>query len=134
MVCIIYGLLAKCEPSFRAGSAVALIYANVLIRKDEKWFVEEDPGTGERWYWPVQYTDLDCHYERVEQILAAQEYPFHLAPYNETPKTNEFKAAAEQRGLDWSLPNLAVTFANKGKSRYPVSRSTRPRIAGTSTN
>src|SRR5215210_3323998 len=97
----------------------SLIYANVLIRKDEKWFVEEDPGTGKRWDWPVQYTDLECHYERVEQILAAQEYPFHLAPYNETPKTNEFKAAAEQRGLDWSLPNLAVTFANKGKKPVP---------------
>ena len=97
----------------------SLIYANVLIRKDEKWFVEEDLGTGKRWDWPVQYTDLDCHYERVEQMLDAQEYPFHLAPYNETPKTNEFKAAAEQRGLDWSLPNLAVTFANKGKKPVP---------------
>jgi hypothetical protein len=51
MVCITYGLLAKCEPSFRAGSAVALIYANVLIPKDEKWFVEED------WVCPVS---TDC--------------------------------------------------------------------------
>jgi cholesterol oxidase len=110
------GLGAVVSSGLGGGS---LIYANVLIRKDEKWFVEEDPGTGKRWDWPVQYTDLECHYERVEQILAAQEYPFHLAPYNETPKTNEFKAAAEQRGLDWSLPNLAVTFANKGKKPVP---------------
>lgn len=93
----------------------SLIYANVMIRKDEKWFVEEDPNTGERWDWPVQRAELDSHYDEVERMLDVQQYPFDRAPYNMTPKTREFEAVAKRLDLDWRLPNLAVTFANKGE-------------------
>ena len=31
----------------------SLIYANVLMRKDEKWFVKEDRSKGGYEYWPV---------------------------------------------------------------------------------
>lgn len=93
----------------------SFIYANVMIRKDEKWFVEEDPNTGERWNWPVQRAELDSHYDEVERMLDVQQYPFDRAPYNMTPKTREFEAVAKRLDLDWRLPNLAVTFANKGE-------------------
>ena len=37
----------------------SLIYANVMLRKDEKWFVKEDLHHGGYEYWPVTYDDLD---------------------------------------------------------------------------
>jgi cholesterol oxidase len=97
----------------------SLIYANVLIRKDERWFVKEDLRDGGFEDWPVTRADLDPHYDRVEKMLGAQQYPVDHKPYNETRKTQEFKAAAERRGLDWKLPNLAVTFANEGEDPVP---------------
>ena len=36
----------------------SLIYANILIRKDEKWFKEDLPNGGYR-EWPVGHADLD---------------------------------------------------------------------------
>lgn len=92
----------------------SLIYSNVLIRKDERWFVREDLQRGGYEYWPVTRADLDPHYDRAERMLNAQRYPFDRAPYDQTPRTRAFKAAAEQLGLDWFLPNLAITFANQG--------------------
>ena len=97
----------------------SLIYASVLIRKDERWFVKEDLRDGGFEYWPVTRDDLDPHYDQVEKMLGAQRYPADRKPYNETRKTQEFKAAAERLGLDWKLPNLAVTFANKGEDPVP---------------
>lgn len=97
----------------------SLIYANVLIRKDEKWFVHEDLKHGGYEDWPVTRADLDPHYDRVEKMLGAQRYPFSDPPYDRTPKTVAFKAAAEQLELDWHLPNLAVTFANPGERPVP---------------
>lgn len=113
--------------SFRGlGSVVAsglgggsLIYANVLIRKDEKWFVREDAGTGHYEYWPVTRADLDPHYDHVEKMLDAQRYPYDHEPYAHTPKTRAMKLAAERLGLEWQLPNLAVTFANSGELPAP---------------
>ena len=40
----------------------SLIYANVLIRKPEKWFVKEDLNNGGFEYWPVTRAKLDPHY------------------------------------------------------------------------
>jgi cholesterol oxidase len=92
----------------------SLIYANVLLRKDEKWFVREEPGTAGYEHWPVTRAELDPHYDRVERGLNAQRYPFEHAPYDRTPKTLAMKEAAGRLGLDWILPPLAVTFANEG--------------------
>src|SRR6266542_2347083 len=92
----------------------SLIYANVLIRKDPQWFVEESPG-GYR-PCPVSYDDLEPHYKNVEDMLGAQQYPFHLEPYSQTPKTIAMREAAQWLGLEWKLPNLAVTFANRGEA------------------
>ncbi len=106
------GLGAVVSSGLGGGS---LIYANVLIRKDENWFVKEDLNNGGYEYWPVTRANLDPHYDRVEKMLGAQKYPFDKKPYSRTPKTKEYKAAAGRLGLDWELPNLAVTFANEGE-------------------
>jgi cholesterol oxidase len=97
----------------------SLIYANVFIRKDENWFVHEDMSDGGYEYWPVNREDLDPHYDRVEQMLNLQRYPFDHEPYASTPKTIAFKEAAEANGLEWFLPKLAVTFANQGRPPVP---------------
>ena len=97
----------------------SLIYANVLIRKDENWFVKEDIHKGGYEYWPITRSDLDPHYDQVEKMLNAQRYPFEYAPYDQTAKTIEFKAAAERLNLDWRLPKLAVTFHNPGEMPIP---------------
>lgn len=88
----------------------SLIYANVLIRKDPKWFAEGMPGSDPQ-PWPIGYEDLEPHYELVEKMLGATPYPFEKAPYDSTPKTIAYKEAAENLGQDWRLPNLAVSFA-----------------------
>jgi cholesterol oxidase len=97
----------------------SLIYANVFIRKDERWFVHEDVNDGGYEYWPVSRADLDPHYDRVEKMIGLQQFPFDHEPYKSTPKTIAFKEAAEANGLEWFLPNLAVTFANQGRPPVP---------------
>jgi cholesterol oxidase len=92
----------------------SLIYANVMIRKDEHWFVHDD---GEDW--PVSRADLEPHYDRAEKMLRVQKYPLEQEPYASTRKTLAFKQAAERLGYDWFLPDLAVTFANDGDPAVP---------------
>jgi len=110
------GLGAVVSSGLGGGS---LIYANVLIRKDEKWFVKEDLSDGGYEYWPVTRADLDPHYDRVERMLGAQRYPFDRKPYSRTHKTAALRDAAKDLGLDWRLPNLAVTFGNDGEDPVP---------------
>jgi len=97
----------------------SLIYANVLLRKDEHWFVDEPmPGGGyERW--PIDRALLEPHYDEVEKMLDAQRYPFAVAPYDKTPKTIALKEAAEALGYEWMLPELAVSFASPGEAPVP---------------
>src|SRR5919107_947893 len=97
----------------------SLIYANVLIRKPEKWFVKENLDRGGFEYWPVTRADLDPHYDEVEKMLNAQQYPIDEPPYNEVPKVSELRDAANRLGLDWRLPNLAITFGNEGEKPAP---------------
>jgi cholesterol oxidase len=97
----------------------SLIYANVFLRKDERWFVQEELRDGGYEHWPVTRADLDPHYDRVEAMIGLQRYPFAHEPYSKTPKTIAFKAAAEANGLEWFLPPLAVTFANEGRPPVP---------------
>ena len=86
----------------------SLIYANVLLRKDEAWFVHDSPVPGGGYEsWPVSRADLDPHYDRVESMLGATPYP-----YPDTSKTRAMRDSAGRLGLDWQLPPLAVTFAD----------------------
>lgn len=86
------------------------VYANVLIRKDEDWFFDTEPGSGASRPWPVTRAELDPHYTAVERMLNAQKYPLGVAPFDSTAKTLAMKSAAAQLGLGWQLPNLAVSF------------------------
>ena len=97
----------------------SLIYANVLLRKDENWFVREDRRSGGYEYWPVTRADLDPHYDRVERMMNAQRFPFEHEPYRNAGKTRAMKVAADKLGLEWMLPPLAVTFANDGEAPVP---------------
>jgi cholesterol oxidase len=91
----------------------SLIYANVLIRMDERWFVHDDPSWSGSARWPIQRADLDPHYDRVEAMLGATPFPFG-SPGFELRKTAAMREAAARAGLDWTLPNLAVSFAADG--------------------
>jgi cholesterol oxidase len=91
----------------------SLIYANVMLRKDERWFVHEEPLPGGGYEsWPVSRAELDPHYDAVENMLGATPYPFDQPPYDGTPKTRAMRDAAEKLRLDWQLPPLAVSFAS----------------------
>lgn len=100
------GLDAVVSAGLGGGS---LIYANVLIRKDERWFVHDQPlpdGSGVE-HWPVSRGDLEPHYARVERMLGATAYPWA----DTTPKTTAMREVADRLGLEWHLPHLAVSFA-----------------------
>ena len=122
------GIEALVSSGLGGGS---LIYANVLIRKDPAWFVDDIPGQPER-PWPVTYRDLEPHYEAAEAMLGAQRYPFDVPPYSSTAKTEAMRYAASQLDLDWQLPNLAITFANPGRPPVPSEPITedRPNLHG----
>jgi len=89
----------------------SLIYANVLIRKDEKWFVH-DHHEGAYEHWPVTRKDLDPHYDEVERHIGVEVYPNHLAQI--TPKTLQYADAAKRAGLDHACLPLAVAFSKEG--------------------
>lgn len=126
---VFHGLDALVSAGLGGGS---LIYANVLLRKDERWFVRENLEDGGWEHWPVTRADLDPHYDRVEAMLKPQTYPFDHPPYDRTSKTIAFKAAADEMGLDWMLPPLGVTFANPGEPPVPGEpiREERPNLHG----
>lgn len=109
------GLEALVSSGLGGGS---LIYANVMIRKDEKWFVN-DLYNGGYESWPLSRADLDPYYDIAERMLGVQKYPFDIEPYSNTGKTRAMKEAAGALGLDWTLPNLAVTFGNTGDIPTP---------------
>jgi cholesterol oxidase len=90
----------------------SLIYANVMLRKDERTFVREDLLNGGFENWPVSREELDPHYDAVERIQQPQRFPLDAGePYATTPKTRAMLAAAEELRLPAQLPPLAVMFA-----------------------
>jgi cholesterol oxidase len=97
----------------------SLIYASVMLRKPPATFVREEPGAGYYEHWPVTYDDLEPHYERAEQMLGAQAYPFEHRPYSDTPRTRAMVDAAEKLRLPWTLPKQAVTFGIEGQRPVP---------------
>src|SRR5581483_2572989 len=93
----------------------SLIYANVLLRKDERWFVHESPFPGGYENWPISRADLDPHYDTVERMLGANPLPLG-AGYPDVPKARALQEAAARAGLDCRRPNLAVSFAAPGRA------------------
>jgi cholesterol oxidase len=97
----------------------SLIYANVLLRKDEHWFVSDRTPAGGYEHWPVSREDLDKHYTHVEDMIAPKPFPFDRPPYRHVAKTAAMQQAAGTLGWDWQLPNLAVTFGNPDQDPVP---------------
>ena len=89
----------------------SLIYANVLLRKDEHWFTQDIPGGTGQEQWGVTREDLDPYYDCAERTLRAQTLPFGVNGY-QLRKTAGLRDAAARLGKDWSLVPLAVRFHN----------------------
>jgi cholesterol oxidase len=89
-----FGRLAALVSSGLGGGS--LIYANVILEKPAEWFDA----------WPITPEELEPRYAAVREMLDPVLYP-----YPDTPKTAAFLEAAENEGLDVSLPPLAVTFS-----------------------
>jgi cholesterol oxidase len=95
----------------------SLIYANVIIRKDEKWFVKEDRTGGSYEDWVIGREDLERHYDNVDEMMNVQKYPLCHPPYNKTAKTLAMIEAADKlkkenpkEDIRWMPLNLAVSF------------------------
>jgi cholesterol oxidase len=103
------GIEALVSSGLGGGS---LIYANVLLRKDERWFVQDNPVDGGYESWPISRADLDPHYDAVERMMAVQAFPFGQPGY-ESPKTAALRDAAAALPYPhmWALPPLAVSFS-----------------------
>ncbi len=85
----------------------SLIYANVLLRKDERWFVHDSPLPGGGYEnWPIGRGDLDPHYDAVEAMM--NPIP---NPYPDLPKSRALRDAAAAAGLEAFSPPLAVSFS-----------------------
>ncbi|WP_428261074.1 GMC oxidoreductase [Haliangium sp.] len=97
----------------------SLVYSNVLLRKDERWFVREQAVAGPYEYWPVRRADLDAHYDAVERMIAPTPYPFEHVPYRDTRKTHALREAAASVDGEFLLPPLAVRFGNPGEPPHP---------------
>jgi cholesterol oxidase len=115
------GLSAVVSSALGGGS---LLYNSVLARKDEKWFVREEPHSGTYERWPVTRADLDPHYDTVEKILAPQVFPAHAKPYSDMLRMRALEEAAKKIGqhnpdMSWYLPNLGITFHNEGAPPVP---------------
>jgi cholesterol oxidase len=96
----------------------SLIYANVFIRKDERWFFRRNPD-GTTTDWPITRAVLNPHYDRVRDIIGLQQFPFRSEPYSTTAKTRALQEAANNLGLDWFTPDLAVTFGDPATAPVP---------------
>ena len=92
----------------------SLIYANVMIPKDEETFVREDLDAGGREHWPIGWPELECHYDNVRMMQAPQRFPSDVEPYASSGKTVAIERAADVLGLDAERPELAVLFAAPG--------------------
>jgi cholesterol oxidase len=114
----------------------SLIYANILIRKDPKWFVKEDLEGGVRESWPIGYQDLEPHYERVEKMMNVQKYPLSHPPYDQTQKTLAMREANQTMQLgdnsthQWLPLNLAVSFKRKNVANPDEDDPSNPPIVG----
>jgi len=93
----------------------SLIYANVLLRKDERWFVKDSPLPGGGYeHWPISRDDLERHYTAVEAMLTPSP-----SPYPDLPKAKALREAAQALGLDTFHPPLAISFSPPGGQPAP---------------
>jgi cholesterol oxidase len=89
----------------------SLIYANVMIPKNEETFVQEDLAAGGRENWPISFEDLLPHYRAVRARQKPQRFPADVEPYASTGRTRAIEDAARALGFRANRPDLAVLFA-----------------------
>lgn len=88
----------------------SLIYANVLLEKEPRWFTQPVPGKdGLHETWSFSYENLALSYKAVKTVLDAQTIPPELAEAG-SPKTREFLDASEGHG---EYAQLAVRFLDR---------------------
>ena len=111
----------KLEAVISAGlGGGSLIYANVLLRKDERWFVHDSPLPGGGYeHWPIGRGDLDRHYDAVEAMMTPVPNP-----YPDLPKARALREAAESLDLECFSPPLAVSFSSRpgepARAKQPI--------------
>jgi cholesterol oxidase len=89
----------------------SLIYANVMIPKNEETFVREDLAAGGREDWPISFRDLEPHYAAVRDRQQPQRFPANVEPYSSTGRTAALEEAANALGFRADRPDIAVLFA-----------------------
>jgi cholesterol oxidase len=89
----------------------SLIYANVMIPKNEETFVREDLAAEGRENWPISFGDLEPHYEAVRERQQPQRFPAEVEPYASTGRTAALEEAADALGFRAERPDIAVLFA-----------------------
>jgi cholesterol oxidase len=84
----------------------SLVYANVMLRKPPETF-GADQANGWR-EWPISYDQLEAGYAAVESRLRPTGMPYGPSA---VPKTEAFKSALAEMGLEPKQAPIAVTFA-----------------------
>ncbi len=113
----------------------SLIYANIHLRKDPRWF-KEDRSDGGYDPWPITYKDLERHYDCVEKMMNVQKYPLKHPPYNQTLKTLAMQEAERNMQLgdnsthEWMPLNLAVSFRTKHVCNPDEDDASNPPVIG----
>ncbi|ONH34398.1 GMC family oxidoreductase [Protofrankia sp. BMG5.30] len=97
----------------------SLIYANVMLRKDEKWFVRDAPAGEGYESWPISRADLEPHYAAVEKTIGVQRFPKGQPRYQVSRRTEVLEQAGERLGYTAEQPPLAVTFGVGGDAPVP---------------
>ena len=110
----------------------SLIYANVLLRKDEHWFTQDIPGGSGQEQWAVTRADLDPFYACAERTLRAQTLPFGANGY-QLRKTAALRdaAATAREGTGASSPSPSGSTTTTGL-RCPASSWSRSPTATSS--
>src|SRR5262252_118386 len=109
----------------------SLIYANILIRKDPRWFVKESHDGGAYESWPITYDDLEGHYEQVERMMNAQQYPLKtLAMKEANEKLDSMPSFDRSWTHKWELLNLAVSFRRRNLARPDDDPVDNPPVVG----
>ena len=91
----------------------SLIYANVLLRKDEKWFVQEDLADGGYEHWPVTRDRPRSALRRGRGDVERAALPVRAHAVRPLVEDRRLQGGGRKLGREWILPPLAVTFANK---------------------
>jgi cholesterol oxidase len=101
-------LSVVCASGLGGGS---LIYANVMIPKDEETFVQEDLSAGGREHWPIKREHLEKHYAKVRETQRPRPFPLEHEPYASSVKTGAMREAADVLGVKEERPEIAVLFS-----------------------